>query len=529
MDGDRLISAWDCCEAQKNLKKVWAKLCNVAPRGSPSTIEVVYDTFWPRIKTAFDEAYPAISHPNPFAPIVDSGYSARLRAAIDKNEDWIANCWFAFEELVAPIQRVRRRSDGFLEVIDFERAVSITDGELFRAAFNRYVIEQNSYRIKDYSIVHIDKNQIRGKPDLENDVKLSQVGVELLELDRRRVEIEENIVRLRAALANPYFPPDAPEEYYPPVDDFTLPENHVYELRGGVARAGRLRQKGIVALKDIALSELECESHKIQVNCAKSGARHVNQPELAKFIGKLKYPVSFLDFETFATPWPLIVNCAPWQQIPFMFSLHVKESSRATPKWFSYLHASASDPRESLVRNLLNVLPKEGSILAYNSQFEAERLNEIGECFDHLGEQIAGVNPRFEDLWAPFRSLHLYDPKQKGCTGLKAVYGAWIGDEYSKLAIANGEEASAQYLRANYQLLGAVTTEEVAHIHSQITQYCKLDTAALPLILERIELESGVFSKGGIGNETVLQRHLDMRLAAEGTKERLAGQIQFSF
>jgi hypothetical protein len=57
-----------------------------------------------------------------------------------------------------------------------------------------------------------------------------------------------------------------------------------------------------------------------------------DRPALAAFLGQLEYPVSFLDFETFAAAIPLFDGSCPFQQIPFQYSLHILRAANASPE-----------------------------------------------------------------------------------------------------------------------------------------------------------------------------------------------------
>jgi hypothetical protein len=93
----------------------------------------------------------------------------------------------------------------------------------------------------------------------------------------------------------------------------------VFSLYRGGKRSWRLFGDGIIGLKgvpdDVALTKRQA----IQRTVAHTGQTHIDRRALTRFLKRLKYPVSFLDFETFNTAIPLFDGLSPWQQVPFQF------------------------------------------------------------------------------------------------------------------------------------------------------------------------------------------------------------------
>jgi hypothetical protein len=69
----------------------------------------------------------------------------------------------------------------------------------------------------------------------------------------------------------------------------------------GTKKGFKLLADGIVSTKNIPDDCPLTENQKIQRQVAITGQPHVSKAVISTFLGKLKYPVSYLDFETFAT------------------------------------------------------------------------------------------------------------------------------------------------------------------------------------------------------------------------------------
>jgi hypothetical protein len=75
----------------------------------------------------------------------------------------------------------------------------------------------------------------------------------------------------------------------------------------------------------------------IQRQVARTGQPHIDRKALASFLKRLKYPVGYLDFETFSTAIPLFDGLRPYQQVPFQFSLHRVAAPGAKPEHHAFL------------------------------------------------------------------------------------------------------------------------------------------------------------------------------------------------
>jgi hypothetical protein len=245
-------------------------------------------------------------------------------------------------------------------------------------------------------------------------------------------------------------PPERLDEYCARVDDATLPMAHVFLLKSGSKRAGKARAAGSTELKDIPLDKTIRNSHRIQIKSAQTGQRHIDTERLSDFIGRLRYPLHSLDFETMSTPAPMFAGCRPHQTIPVQFSLHSREAPGGELLRSHFIHRSPSDPRPELLRALRKSLPPEGSILVYSKGCEENVLSELGRDFPEFKEFSDHVVSRLVDLYEVFRGFMMYDPGQLGKTRFKKVLECFAGNSYEGLQVKNGAMATYEYQRVTH-------------------------------------------------------------------------------
>jgi len=222
----------------------------------------------------------------------------------------------------------------------------------------------------------------------------------------------------------------------------------------------------------------------IQRESALSGKAHLDKAALAAFLGRVKYPVSFLDFETIATAIPLLEGVRPFQQVPFQFSLHILRSKESQPEHCWFLAGGREDPRREFMERLRVQLPLGGSVVVYNASFEMSRLKECAGRIPNYRSWVAQVKKRTIDLLTPFRAFNYYHPAQSHSMSMKAVLPALTGKNYDHLEVQDGGTASSEFLRVTF---GEVEPGERKRVRSAREEYCALDTLGMFWILQDLE------------------------------------------
>ena len=106
-----------------------------------------------------------------------------------------------------------------------------------------------------------------------------------------------------------------------------LPENNPLTLYYyKKEKAFDLIHDGHVDIRKLPRSVGLSEKQQIQLDALRSGKPFVDKDGIREFLSQLKYPLYFLDFETFGTAIPLFDDVKPYEQIPFQFSLHIAKS-----------------------------------------------------------------------------------------------------------------------------------------------------------------------------------------------------------
>jgi hypothetical protein len=382
--------------------------------------------------------------------------------------------------------------DGW-NIVEVKSSTEVKDVNIQDVAFQKYVYEKAGIKINKCFLLHINNQYVRQgeinpselfvKEDISinvvEEIKLVPERVkEMLEI----IDSKEPVIKISDSCSKPYECP-LKEECW----SFLPKENSVFDLYRGGKKSWELFEKRILAIKDIPDSFELGDKQQIQLKCEKTGKVHINEKAIKEFLDKLKYPLYFLDFETYQTAIPLYNGLKPYQQIPFQFSVH-KIDSKGKKTHYSFISSGKKDPRKKFINAIKRKLGTKGSVIVYNQVFEQSRLKEIGEFFPLEKEVVGKIIERMTDLLIPFRNFDYYDRKQEGSASIKYVLPAMTNMTYNGMEIANGGQASIRYAYITHGDIkgNKAKKEEIKKVREDLKKYCGLDTEAMILILNKL-------------------------------------------
>jgi hypothetical protein len=391
---------------------------------------------------------------------------------------------FAKADILNPVD------EGAWDIVEIKSSTSIKDVYIFDMAFQAFVYAGAGLKIRRCLLMLINPDFVRrGEVDPAKFFKKQDVTAEVSAMSAQiEAKLAEmfSVARLKQQPKVP-IGPQCNDPYPCPLIEYCwnyLPQDNVTSLYRGGPKPFKLLSDGIAALSDIPNDFPLTDNQEIQRQAARTGQPHVNKPAIATFINQVKFPASFLDFETFSTAIPLFDGVQPYQQIPFQFSLHVVRSAGANPEHHSFLAEGTADPRPEFMRRLSEALPTCGAVVAFNASFELARMRECCEVLPAYNTWLDGVKRRVVDLLVPFRGFKYYHPKQEGSASMKAVLPALTGRGHDDLEIQEGGTASLEYLRVHFTV---VPEAERQRVRRALEEYCGLDTQGMIWILGALE------------------------------------------
>ena len=408
------------------------------------------------------------------------------------------------------------------DIVEVKSSTGVKAVTIYDVAFQKYCYLKAGLDIRNVYVMHINSEYIRnGELDPFSIFKLVEVSEEV---DRVLPHIKNDLRQMMRIISSDDIPEtgvgkfcDSPfncplkARCWEHVSDKSI--FYLYSITNKIAR--RMNDCGIEYIHEIpeGFSGINYKQ-KIQIDCVKNSRSWVDKPAIADFLNKIEYPLYFLDFETFASPVPLIENTRPYQNIPFQFSLHIARTPECSPEHFSFLADGKSDPRKELTEALkekLGVTSGEdgiqaftGSVIVYDESFERSVLRDLAAFNSSDTGWIFMVASRIVDLFDPFKNFYFYDVSQKGSASIKKVLPSLTEKSYKDLPIANGDIASISFLEGSALWKDFISAnnpgttggreniveeidEQIKTIRQNLEDYCKLDTEGLYHILQKLK------------------------------------------
>lgn len=418
----------------------------------------------------------------------------RTKELIISGEPVIAGGLFMHKGLICRADILRKSGEGY-ELIEIKSGSHIHPIVYDELAFKHYVLERCGVKAKRFGILRIDRSYERRTKlnvnrlfvirDCTEDVKTRQKSVvgrlsNVIMAMRQEQEPQRK--------TGPYCTRPVQCRY----KDFChrdIPYPSVFDIHKlSIENKYRLAAKGIITYEDIIKRKIKLSDESMrQVNFTYYNLPpEADKPRLREFLGRLSYPLYFLDFECFQQTIPLYKGVKPFMPIPFQFSLHVQEKRGGEVRHFEFLAQEGTDPRRPVAEKLCEYIPGNVCLLAFNMSLERAVLRNLAEQFPDLSERLMGMHDSLNDLMEPFESGMYYAKEMEGSCSIKSILPALCGEDealsYKSLSgVHDGGEA--MYAYANLQNR---PKEEIKRIREELLSYCRLDTLAMVHILDKL-------------------------------------------
>jgi len=407
----------------------------------------------------------------------------KTQEAIRAGKPHIMEAAFTHENVHVKVDVLRRLDNGKFDIIEIKSKTKVEPTHWDDLAIQMYVLQQNGLEINAAYIFHLNKEYRHPDGDL------FLLADQTEKVFSKLKEVPQNIKQMTEILARIEPPeqdigPQCSRPYKCGLRDECwqhIPELSIFNIPRYRGKWDFYRQ-GIIELDHVPEDFIGTGSQMPFIESYRTKKPKVDKSGLNKFMGLLKEPLYFMDFETIQLAVPKYNGTKPWQQLTVQWSVH-KLTGNGEPEHFEFIHTEKSDPREPFIKSLLDMLGDTGSIIVWWVPFESGRLKEIADAFPQYQPQIASVLAR---IWEPYEASNKYycDWRFKGSNSLKNVLPVMVpGLSYDPLEIQEGGTAMAEYAR----MLGLPGGPEKQQIRQNLLEYCKLDTLAMVEIHRALE------------------------------------------
>lgn len=379
----------------------------------------------------------------------DEGSIERTWQLIQQGVKTIYEATFVYDRTLVAVDILTREDDSW-KIVECKSSTQVKPEHVVDVAVQYYVVSGAGIPVSDAQVMHINNRYVRrGELDVK---KLFECESVLVQVHSKQEFVRENIVLLLEMLGK-----EEPEQ------DMGNHCNSPYACDFQVYCRSLLPPR-----------EVPVPDHTPMVR----------KEAIRKRLDHYGYPLYFFDFETIMPAVPLFNESRPYQQIPFQYSLHYRESKESTPEHMAYLAWPEGDPRPALIDQLIRETTRPGKILVYNMNFEKQRLQEMARDFPEFRETLHSIIHRLEDLMIPFRSRDWHTPSMGWGYSIKTVLPLLAPElSYKDLEISDGGDASSRFA----SLYDTTDRQLIDQTCEALLQYCHLDTWAMLRIVEELE------------------------------------------
>ena len=442
-----------------------------------------------------------------FGKYEDVAYNENLNIMIEKTNELLKNkpniiteASFNFNNNFCSVDILKNDFDG-VEIYEVKSATKMHDIYVDDVSYQYYVLSNLGFNVKKAFIVHINNEYIR-QENLELDKLFKFEDLTDIAI-AKKVEIENNINEINK------FMKEHGEDSEPDIDigikclepyvcDFweyctrKLPKPNVFDLSilGNKAKKIKFEKyyDGKISFEDLKnenLQERALEQIKYEIE---NLPPKIDKKAIKEVLDSLKYPLYFIDYESYQTAIPEIIGTKPYQQLTFQYSLHIIQEKGAHIEHKEFLaDIDDKDFIRHFAESMIKDMPENGSVIIYNKSFEPARNREIARMYPDLKNELDRINNNIVDFMETFKKRNYYCKEMHGSASIKDVLPALYPNDpeldYHKLPVVhNGKEASETFLS-----LKGKTKEEQETIRNGLLVYCELDTYAMVKLWEKFK------------------------------------------
>jgi len=380
-----------------------------------------------------------------------------------------------------------KNKDNSWDINEVKMATKAKPEYVYDVGFQKICFERAGIKIRKTNIIHIDNKYIRHR-DIEPE-KLFATDDITEEMNKYLPETEEGIKEALKVIKIK----DEPSLEL--INGCNNPKGCEYlecyckGIKGIQSLVKDIQQKHLLALlnreilnpKKVDQSVLDAAGYVSPEKFTK-----IDAVAIKKEFEKLKYPLHFFDFETYGSAIPPFDRMRPYQQIPFQYSLHVKDTPTSQIKHFEFLARKFEDPVPELLAQLRKEIGPAGSVIVWYAPFESGRNREMADIEPDFAEFLQDVNDRIFDLLLIFKHKNQMYTKSEfnKSASLKVVLPILCPElSYENLAIRGGGDASSSWPVLTDE---KIPVKEKQQIEKNMLSYCKRDTEAMVGILDKV-------------------------------------------
>lgn len=388
---------------------------------------------------------------------------------------------FIFNEVLVAVDLLVKENNKWV-AFEVKSSLKISGAYVLDASLQFYVIKNCLPELEDFFLVTLNPDYVLS--EVLNIQELFRKKSVLVDVKRNLQFIENRINSAKTIIENPKIPDIkvGAHCFKPYVCDFfgscwkTIPEKNIFSLNSlGTEKQMELFHEGVLDLMDVRNFNGISESLQQQINAFQQQKIISKKVDIKSFVNKVNYPLAFFDIELYTPAVPVFNGTKPYQQLPFLFSIHQLQEQDAELTHDYFYAQPGTDPRDEFVLACIEKLKLYNTIIVFDDNLERNVINALIKHFPQHQSSLEAVRNKIIDIAPMFTQLHYFHPNTIGSFTLKNLFSKITGDNlFEQLQISSGTQASFTY--------NALQKEENDLIkkaaENELIEYCKADTFA---------------------------------------------------
>jgi len=348
-------------------------------------------------------------------------------------------------------------ADGSLSIFEVKSGTKVKPRHVLDVALQTHVIEALGYKVRSANILHVNA-QYRHEHEGQYLAQKLFKNSDVTERARKNLpRVKEQVSAFAALLKDPAtldlptglwckepFPciyldkcrAEGPDHPLLDLPDLTRQQEH------------RFHENGVeeIAAIDATATGLSAVQ-KRAIKSVQDGAP-IFEDFVKSELKDLDYPAHFVHVEFLLEVLPRYVGTRPWQQVPFLWSVHTLQQD-GTVEHAAHLCDEKDDPRSTFVRTLVARTKVDGMLILFSNYFEA-RMRELLD--DNLGQAVKSdlrslINMPFLEM-QHLVNAGVYSPSFHGSFELDIVVKGLLGEDPTEgMTITDSGQAAQAYLK----------------------------------------------------------------------------------
>lgn len=391
----------------------------------------------------------------------------------------------------ARVDILEKLNNNTFHLYEIKSTTSVKKEKLEDACFQKYVLNECGYKVSKISIIHLNKEYIKNGDIVPEEL------IEIIDVTEQIGDIYSSTVSKIKAASNFINEKTINENKCScryktrsnHCDTFKyfnkdVPEFSIYEIeRISSSKISQLVDSNQLSILDISLNFVLNPKQKAQVESVRQMEALVNSHNIHGVLSNLKFPLHFIDYETYASAIPKADGISPHKHLVFQVSIHTLNENNEI-KHFEWIGDRIELPTD-MIHKMERFTGHTGTFISWYAPFEKGRNNDMIQWLPEFKSYLDFINNNMFDLMSIFKEDYI-DYRFHGSASIKKVLPVLCPQfSYDNLEVQDGTMALDTWGR---MVTESNSTIDIEQTKLNLLEYCKLDTLAMVEIYNKLNL-----------------------------------------